>query len=438
MRSAEDIRHLIKNARIIINPEIKKAALKELIKELRKPKTIGTATTKPAIWRIIMKSPITKIAAVAAVVIACLTGLFFWKSTGSGIVLADVLARVEQVTSYRYQVSSTTTKQQVTGTRNHAVLVSRDHGLKMTITEVDANEIASTRGTYSVGDEWYILLQSSSIVTIRHEKKLYNRLVFDDAEIDFYKEQYNDPRTVVAQILDCEHTSMGPSVIDKTAVEGFQTTDPNYGGGFFGKSDRVGKLKKVDVRLWVDIDTLLPIRLEEDVITENGVHVHEVNYDFQWNVAIKPEDFEPKIPEGYQAPVGDLVIRGGQENAIDGLRLFAEAVGKYPDSLELKAFSEEYEEHFAPDPNLYEGLPEDERTTKINEGLAMLAPTMFYLTLVEEGKEPVYYGKTVSINDTTKVLLKWKQEEGQYGVILGDLSVRSVTTQELAKLEGGG
>jgi hypothetical protein len=281
MRSAEDIIHLIKNARIIINPEIKKVALKELIKELRKPKTIGTAMTKPAIWRIIMKSPITKIAAAAAVVIACLTGLFFWKSTGSGIVLADVLARVEQVTSYRYQVSSTMTKEQMAGTRKRTVLVSREHGLRMTIIDVDPNEVKMTRGKYAVGDEWYLLPQSNSVVIVSHEKKTYDRFIYDGVEIDFYKEQYNDPRTIVRQILNCENRSLGQSVIDGITVKGFQTTDPNYGGGFFGASDRSGRLKRADVKLWVDVNTLLPIRLEEDVITEGGLHVHEVNYDFQ-------------------------------------------------------------------------------------------------------------------------------------------------------------
>ncbi len=56
MRPAENIKRLIKNARIVINPEVKNAALKELINELEKSKITGLAGTKPNIWRIIMKS----------------------------------------------------------------------------------------------------------------------------------------------------------------------------------------------------------------------------------------------------------------------------------------------------------------------------------------------------------------------------------------------
>ena len=50
MRPAENIKRLIKNARIQINPEVKKSALKELINELQRSKNIGLAGTKLNIW----------------------------------------------------------------------------------------------------------------------------------------------------------------------------------------------------------------------------------------------------------------------------------------------------------------------------------------------------------------------------------------------------
>ena len=127
MRTAEDIKRLIKNAKIIINPEIKKAALNELINELKKLKMISSATTKPTIWRINMKSPITKLAATAAIIIVCFTGLHFWKSTGSGIALADVLTRINKVTAYSYKMQTTINTQE----RISTILVSKDYGIKI-------------------------------------------------------------------------------------------------------------------------------------------------------------------------------------------------------------------------------------------------------------------------------------------------------------------
>ena len=70
MISTENIKRLIKNARININPEIKKAALQELINELEKYKTVGSAGIKSNIWAIIAKSKITQIAVAAVIIIA--------------------------------------------------------------------------------------------------------------------------------------------------------------------------------------------------------------------------------------------------------------------------------------------------------------------------------------------------------------------------------
>ena len=50
-----------------------------------------------------MKSPLTKLAIAAVVLLACGIGLSLWRTTGSGIALADVLARVEKVKAVRYK-----------------------------------------------------------------------------------------------------------------------------------------------------------------------------------------------------------------------------------------------------------------------------------------------------------------------------------------------
>ena len=49
--------------------------------------------------------------------------------------------------------------------------------------------------------------------------------------------------------------------------------------------------------------------------------------------------------------------------------------------------------------------------------------------------KPVYYGETVEPGDADKMLLRWKLDDGQYRVIFGDLSVKTITPEELAELE---
>ncbi len=70
MRPTENIKKLITNAKVRINPEVKKSALKELINELERSKITGLAGTKPNIWRIVARSRIAQISVAAVIMIA--------------------------------------------------------------------------------------------------------------------------------------------------------------------------------------------------------------------------------------------------------------------------------------------------------------------------------------------------------------------------------
>jgi len=387
------------------------------------------------IWRTIMKSSITKLAAATVIIIACSTGIILWKSTGSGIALADVLTRIEQVTGYTYQSSSTMTRQQTTSKRTSNILVSNEYGIKMTVIAADANSVQSRPRPYSddVGKEVYLLPRSNSMVYVWNKTKTYEKYMYGVHELDFYKEQYNEPRIIIKQILSCEHTSLGQSILDGITVEEFQTTDLAYEGGFFGEADMQGEHEKVDVKLWVDVNTFLPVRLEEDIVIKKGFRIHEVSYDFRWNVIINPDDFEPNIPEDYRTS-GDIIIPAfNEENAIMGLKLWADAFEKYP--VNLETIGQEYRTLSGLDPNSYNDMSNEERTRKTSEVMQMIAPSLLYKSLVDESREPVYYGETVGPDDADKMLLRWKLDDGQYRVIFGDLHAETVTADVMIELE---
>jgi hypothetical protein len=174
--------------------------------------------------------------------------------------------------------------------------------------------------------------------------------------------------------------------------------------------------------------------LEEDVVTKKRGRIYDVSYDFRWNVVVNPDDFEPNIPEDYRSPAGDIIIPAfNEENAIKGLRLFADAFGKYPVNLETVGW--EYRKHTGFDPNSYKDLSDEERTRKTSEVIQLVAPGFLYTILVEENKDPVYYGETVKPGDADKVLLRWKLDDGQYRVIFGDLHADTVTANVMKELE---
>ncbi|MEA3226373.1 MAG: hypothetical protein U9Q07_10525 [Planctomycetota bacterium] len=386
-----------------------------------------------------MKSPITKLAAAAVVCIMCLTGLFFWKSTGSGIALADVITRIEQVSAYMYKMNWTETIQQTARESTSTVLVSKNNGIKMIQTSVDLNSGESRK------DEIYLLPRENTMLIVMHQEKNILHIKWEDAEEGYYKEKYSDPHTVIKEILNCSHISLGQSVIDGSTVEGFQTTDLTYKGGFFGRSDFIaggikGGFEKVDVKLWVDVGTFLPIRFEENIITEGGVHTHEVTYDFRWNVVVNADDFKPNIPDDYNSPKGVFNIPAkSEENVIKGLRLFANYTGSYPIVLDsAEVLKKEVKQYYLETGSVsFEKLSEEEKTQRKSERFIITTPVAFYYDLVTENKDPAYYGKTVTPKDADKVLLRWKLSDEEYRVIYGDLHAETVTPEKLAELEAG-
>ena len=432
MKPADNIYRLIKKLQVEPGSDMDRRVHDRITRALEKwekTKRTYSADIKPSIGRLVMKNRITKFAVAAVLIIACSTSLILWRSTGSGIALADVLTRIEQVTTYIYQMRSTITNQQTSTDLISTVLISQENGIKINTRIIDPNNDEINSG------DAYLLPKQNSIIFVVHEKKMYVRLKFDGMKLEYYKEEYNDPRIIIKQIIGCAHTSLGQSVIDGITVEGFQTTDSAYEGGFMGQADFEGKPEKVDVKLWVDVNTFLPVQLEEDIVTKKGIRMHEVSYDFRWNVVANADDFKPVIPEGYMS-TGEITVPAfKEENAIKGLRLFTSLAGEYPDNLDAVTLNKEARNLIGFDIDTFENLADDEKTKLTSELMSIMGPALFYEKLVEDNKDPAYYGQTVRPDDNNKVLMRWKLEDGQYRVIFGDLSVKTVTAEELAEFE---
>jgi hypothetical protein len=77
MKSAEDIRNLVKNAAIDSNPAVNSAVLEGLLEELDTCDSTDSVAAQPDLRRKIMKSRITKLAAAAAVIVAVVLPITF-------------------------------------------------------------------------------------------------------------------------------------------------------------------------------------------------------------------------------------------------------------------------------------------------------------------------------------------------------------------------
>ena len=58
-----------------------------------------------------------------------------------------------------------------------------------------------------------------------------------------------------------------------------------------------------------------------------------------------------------------------------------------------------------------------------------------YQYLADQGKDVAYYGDSIDPDDSNAVLMQWKLSNGEYRVILGDLRTKTVSAEELIKLQ---
>ncbi|MBN1974233.1 MAG: hypothetical protein JW787_11375 [Sedimentisphaerales bacterium] len=400
-----------------------------------------------------MKNTITKFAVAAVVVIACLIGFSIWRTTGSGIALGNVLARVEQVKAYRYKKNMQFWSEKVTGEDpkkpynfrevHGTFLISQEYGWQSKMEHLDPN------GGKSTFDEYCILPQKNTTIAISHKEKKYTRKEQDDgwiervqkANIDIW-----DPSSRLKRILKFKYESMGRSTIDGVEVEGFRTTDPNHGES---------KNSKVDIKLWVDVKTLLPMRYdslesEEDIQRGDKIITHWVD-DYQWDVSVDAAEFEPIIPDGYASWVVKYPANITEETVIQGLKILVELLGKYPDPDNITDTNINIDD-FAPTVLRLAEKSETPAAMRLKEEIKGLTDVQinnklvdflvpirgvgrFYFWLQNDKKSPAYYGNIVTPKDADKVLMRWKVSDNQYRVIYGDLHAETVTPEKLAELE---
>jgi len=444
MSPSESIEKLIKKLRYQANAETHERILGNVLQALDTLEMQKPGAAAPNIRSIIMKSPITKLAVAAVIIIAVILGInhFIGPVNVTSVALADVLDKIEQVQAYMYRMKMTVTgttmpgmpagEKEIEGTAT----ISNEYGMKMEMTTVDANS-----GEQTI-QQMYMIPNDKVMVMVMPKQKKFMRMEFTEDLLARMKKQNNDPREMVKQIMGCNYTELGRSKIDGIEVQGFETTDPRV---------MAGMAQHVKLTLWVGAATWLPVRQEMDIQVNEQMQMHGVVYDYQWNIQASPDAFKPVIPEDFTAfPAGAMKMpEMNEEAAIEGLRMFAELTGKYPKNLSLLTLMQELGQELvgklkdsqSPASEqlrqaFKEAQSEDEKAKKLVD---MMKPVqsigMFYMMLVQDKKEPVYHGESVGPGDVGLVLLRWKISDNQYRVIFGDLTAADVTAEELAELE---
>lgn len=427
MNPEERIKKWISKSDITTDVKTEKKILGDALEQLKQKQSAGT---RSYIWRTIMRNRMIKLTAAAAIIIVVLVGLPFLSESDSGVVLADVLAKVGQAQAFMYKMN-------VMG-NIITVTTSTKYGIK---TETDTTDPNTGE---RIIQQTFILPNEKLMTMILPEQKKYMQMEYDDDFFAKVEKENNDPRVMIKQIMNSQYTELGRSVINGTEVVGFQTND----------SSVVENLTEdANLILWVDIDTWLPVRTDIEFTTNDQVTVSLTVDDYRWDIPVVASDFKPIIPENFTALTNDVVKMPSfnEEAAIEGLKLIAEISGQYPKKLNLmdliQYFFELRDKGISKNEGLLDkGLTLQEEmaspTTKaehIQKAMDIFGTFqslgMFYAMLVQEKKDPMYYGKSVSPDNPEAVLWRWKVSDEQYHVIFGDLSTLNVTAEELAELE---
>jgi hypothetical protein len=166
-----------------------------------------------------------------------------------------------------------------------------------TVTYQSENYVAGdygTRSSISMNGEVFVvkyrLPRKKLAYQIRPKDKTYVRIDLPDREAA-KGQNPDDPRTWLKTILSGDYTELGRDKINGVAVEGIECSRPEMTG-----EDGV-------MRLWVDVETNLPVRIEVEMVSMEGGQMRPQKFvmeNFQWNVELEESVFEPNIPNDYE------------------------------------------------------------------------------------------------------------------------------------------
>jgi len=279
MESAKDIKKSIKKLKVESSDRIHGRVIGKLMKVLDESQK-QTAETRPNIGRIIMKSRITKLAAAAVIIIAVLIGIQMSGVSidGASVAWCEVLEVMENIPTVVFDMTNVTT-------------FGENKTMSTKSKVYDAGEYGNRIDMYMNGElimQKYMIPKEKLAYRIRPREKMYSRFELSDdqaaAEEDF-------PRQWVKIILSEDYTELGRSNINGIEVECAEVENSELLGGDEGV-----------VRLWVDVETNLPVRMElEGKMMEAGAKrpMKFVMDDFQWDVELDENIFEPNIPDDY-------------------------------------------------------------------------------------------------------------------------------------------
>ncbi len=351
------------------------------------------------IRRKFMKSPITRIAAAAVIIIAVLIGLNYLDDSISitSVAYAEVVERLHNARTLTYTLQTTTPVEGVPTMRMEVAF--REPGyMRMTM----------PGGYVSVMD----YVQEKGI-TILPPRKQFIEIEMSNLPNDPAQQQF-EAIEKLRTLPDRADEELGTKEIDGRVLQGYRVTEEN-----------------VINTVWIDPQTRELVIVEMEFVSAPSMS--GIMTDFQFDVDLDDSLFSLTPPDGYtrmeiQVDLSDIT----EQDLIEFLRLWSSWTkdSTFPPTLnpaELAKLAMEMEKQgeFGDDQT-----PEQERLQHV---MQMTRGLTFLLNLPAESNWR-YAGEDVKFGDAGTPIF-WYRPEGSetYRVIYGDLSVKDVAPENLPK-----
>jgi len=383
---------LVTNGKALAGSDLENGVMNRIIREQKiQLKAQGGPGEAPNIWRIIMKSTITKLAVAAAILIAVGIGFhFIGNPLGATVTFAEV---IEPILNARTVILDLIIGDEETGPVMHEIVV----GPRMRRT------ISNMENMIHIID-----LESGNMLLLDTEEQTAVYVDIQGSVQERTRSYVEFLRKMIVKVQD-NYEKLGEQEIDGQKAIGFVARGPNE-----------------EVKVWADPETALPIRIELRL-----GQIFVILKNFQFDAPIDDSLISMDVPSGYTLKQTDFDLgNANEQDFIESLRIWAEVIldGTFPEAIGTENAMKQI-------PLLTEkigqmNIPEDEASQL---GMGFAKGMLFHQILETQGRWQ-YTGGGVQLGNADKVIFRYQPEGSEnYRVIYGDLHVEDVAPENLPR-----
>ena len=384
----------------------------ESIAQQREKPTTPQSTASSSLWSRALRSPLLKLTAAIIVVFLSPLVVRLWNGT-QGIAMANVFSRLARKACMCDIYLSTTRK-----------IGNTEESSPNDVPQAPDN--LQTLQCFLLFNE--DLPEKSCFITLDPDDKTYEILFEDDTSLLVTNNQ-----TLFDELSECDFTSIGRSQVEGIEVEGFESVHP--------LESLSSRFTHTRLTFWIDCATELPVQLEFSAdwpqsstgitLTLKAQMTH-----FNWDLPTDLEALKALIPDDYRPKNNSpstLTPTVKQRQITEALKTYADCFGHYPKSLGIESFMEPLNQLRRNQTEAMSAEIKKQRINDLSQSMQILINAQTKLSRYQ--KDPAYYGDRVTPDMPDHILMRWTISENQYRVIFGDLSVKTLTANQLANLE---